>query len=119
VSNGGRIPTTTPSGWDSVSSQTVCDGLQRVSPVTFSGNALADCGWQNWLHTCALALNVEEWRQAARLAGRRLGLRVRAEVRYGYVHVIDLPLPEWVRERAQRSIDDRARSLVGPAKRDG
>ncbi len=67
-------------------------------------------------------VNVEEWRQAARLAGRRLGLRVRTEVRYGYVHVraIDVPLPEWVRARAQRSIDALARSLLGtPAKTDG
>jgi hypothetical protein len=67
-------------------------------------------------------VNVEEWRKAARLAGRRLGSRVRTEVRYGYVHVraIDLPLPGWVRERAQRSMDDLARSLLGShAKKDG
>jgi hypothetical protein len=67
-------------------------------------------------------VNVEEWRQAARLAGRRLGLRVRTEVRYGYVHVraIDVPLPEWVRERGQRSMDALARSLRGPpAMKDG
>ncbi len=67
-------------------------------------------------------VNVEEWRKAARLAGRRLGLRVRTEIRYGYVHVraIDLPLPEWVRERAQRSMDALARSLLGaPASKDG
>ena len=60
-------------------------------------------------------VNVEEWRRAARLAGRRLGLRVRTEVRYGHVHVraIDVPLPEWVRERAQQSMDALAQSLLG------
>jgi hypothetical protein len=67
-------------------------------------------------------INIEKWRQAARLAGRRLGLRVRTEVRYGYVHAraIDVPLPEWVRERAQQGMESLARSLLTPpAKKDG
>ena len=58
-------------------------------------------------------VDVGEWREAARLAGRRLGLRVRTEIVYGYVHVraIDVPLPEWVRERTrQGSRPARARS---------
>lgn len=71
--------------------------------------------------TCSQApvadVNVEEWRRAARLAGRRLGLRVRTEVRYGYVHVraIDVPLPDWVRDRAQQSMEALARSLLAPS----
>lgn len=66
-------------------------------------------------------VNVEEWREAARLAGRRAGLRVRTEVRYGYVHVkdIDVPLPEWVRERARRTMEEHARVLLAPPDRDG
>jgi hypothetical protein len=77
---------------------------------------------QTYSQALVADVNVEEWRKAARLAGRQLGLRVRTEVRYGYIHVraIDLPLPEWVRERAQEAMEDLARSLLGPsAKKDG
>jgi hypothetical protein len=60
--------------------------------------------------------DVDEWRAAARIAGRRLGLRVRTEVRYGAVHVraIDVPMPEWVLKRSQRQLADRSRRLLGP-----
>jgi len=60
--------------------------------------------------------DVEEWRRAARRAGRRLGLRVRTKVAYGTVSVeaIDLPLPEWVRQDAERRRDALSRSLLGP-----
>jgi len=74
--------------------------------------------------TCSQApvgeVDVEVWRTAARLAGRRLGLRVRTEVRYGYVHVraIEVPLPEWVREQARQSMEEHARALLSPD-RDG
>ncbi len=77
---------------------------------------------QTYSQAPASDVDVEEWRPAARLAGRRLGLRVRTEARYGYVHVrtIDVPLPEWARERAQQSMEALARSLLAPpAKRDG
>jgi hypothetical protein len=59
---------------------------------------------------------VEEWRAAARMAGRGLGLRVRTAVSYGavYVRAIDVPTPEWVRERRQRQIADVTRRLLGP-----
>ena len=66
-------------------------------------------------------VNVEEWRKAARLAGRRLALRVRTEVRYGYVRVrtIDVP-PEWIREQAQQSMEALAQPLLAlTAEKDG
>jgi hypothetical protein len=100
----------TPGEWDRARVERLARTIgEELRTQTYSQAPVAD-------------VNVEEWRQAARLAGRRLGLRVRTEVRYGYVHVraIDVPLPEWVRERAQRSLDARARSLLGdPAQRDG
>ena len=60
--------------------------------------------------------DVDEWRAAARIAGRRLGLRVRTMIRYGavYVRAIDLPTPEWVRQRSQRQLADLSRRLLGP-----
>jgi hypothetical protein len=55
--------------------------------------------------------DVDEWRAAARIAGRRLGLRVRTEVRCGavYLRVIDLATPEWVclRDLSRRLSSDR------------
>jgi hypothetical protein len=57
--------------------------------------------------------DVDEWRAAARMAGRIVGLRVRTTVLYGavYVRAIDLPTPEWVRERSQRQLADFSRRL--------
>ena len=44
------------------------------------------------------------------MAGKLLGLRVRTTVVYDvvYVRAIDLPLPEWVRQRSQRQLADHA-----------
>jgi len=49
------------------------------------------------------------------MAGRRLGLRVRTEVRYGYVHTraIEVPLPEWVRERARQTWEAHSALALG------
>jgi hypothetical protein len=60
--------------------------------------------------------DVDEWRAAARMAGKLLGLRVRTTVVYAvvYVRAIDLPLPEWVRQRSQRQLADHVRRLLGP-----
>jgi hypothetical protein len=60
--------------------------------------------------------DVEEWRAAARMAGRIVEWRVRTTVPYGtvYVRAIDVPTPEWVRERSQRQLADRTRRLLGP-----
>ncbi len=59
--------------------------------------------------------DVDEWRAAARMAGRLVGWRVRTTVLYGavYVRAIDRPTPEWVRERSQRQLADRTRRLLG------
>ncbi len=73
-----------------------------------------DLATQTYSQAPVAEVDVEEWRRAARLVGRRLALRVRTEVRYGYVHVraIDVPLPDWVRERAQQSMEALAHRSV-------
>jgi hypothetical protein len=70
--------------------------------------------------TCAQAVDevydVEEWRAAACKGGRFVGLRVRTTVLYGavYMRAIDLPTPEWVRQRSQQSLHDLWHALVAP-----
>lgn len=71
--------------------------------------------------TCAQSpvaeVDVEEWRRAARKAGRLTGLRVRTAIRYGYVIVEAnrgrfAPLPP--RSACQPVTSTALRTLAGP-----
>jgi hypothetical protein len=90
------------------------DDLDRARTDRLARKIAEELRTQAYSQAAVSDVDVEEWRRAARLAGRRLGLRVRTEVVYGFVHVsaIDVPLPEWVRERAQRSLEAHSRALL-------
>jgi hypothetical protein len=61
--------------------------------------------------------DVEEWRRAARLAGRRLRWRVRTSVPYGIAvcaDAIDMPTPQWVVKRDEAKLAKKWEELSAP-----